>query len=67
MDDVSKRSTELLEGKTVLKVLERRNGKEIYIEFTDGTRLFIDHQPEELEISITGGIDRSQIEEQKHQ
>lgn len=48
----ARRATELLKGKTVAKVWRHRR-EEIGIEFTDGTRLFIDHRPSELEISIT--------------
>ena len=52
LEEEDRKATELLQGKIVTKVWRQRH-KEIGIEFTDGTRLFIDHQPNELEISIT--------------
>jgi len=48
----AKHATKLLKRK-VVKVVTRHRQGEIGIEFTDGTRLFIDHKPEGLEISIT--------------
>lgn len=47
------RATKMLKGKVVAKVMRHR-AKEICIEFTDGTRLFIDQQSDNLELSITG-------------
>ncbi len=47
-------ATRLLKNKVVFRVTRHRS-KEVAIEFTDGTRIFVDHKPEELEISITGG------------
>ncbi len=29
-------------------------GSALVIEFTDGTRLFVNHNPEDVELSITG-------------
>ena len=52
LEEEGRKATELLQGKIVTKVWRQRH-EEIGIEFTDGTRLFIDHQPNELEISIT--------------
>ena len=52
LKDESERATSLLEGKVVLRVFRNR-AKEVGIEFTDGTRFFVDHQPSELELSIT--------------
>jgi len=52
LEEEARKATELLQGKTVAKVWRHRR-KEIGIEFTDGSRLFIDHLPNELEISIT--------------
>jgi len=49
----SERATEMLKGKVVEKVLRHRE-KEVGIEFTDGTRLFVDAHDGELELSITG-------------
>ena len=51
----AERATEMQKGKTVLKIFRHRIG-EFGIEFTDGTRLFIDHQMDGLEISITEGF-----------
>jgi hypothetical protein len=56
LDEEAKQGTKLLQGKIVAKVIRTRIG-EVGIEFTDGTRIFIDHKPEGLEISITGGND----------
>ena len=52
LEEEGKRATTLLQGKVVAQVW-RYQPKEIGIEFTDGTRLFIDHKLDELEISIT--------------
>lgn len=54
LEEEAERSTELLKGKTVSKIFRHRIG-EVGIEFTDGTRLFIDHKTEGLELSITEG------------
>ena len=48
----AKRATELLAGK-IVKAVWRPKKKELGIEFTDGTRLFVNHQPNSVEISIT--------------
>lgn len=50
----AKRATKILKDKTILKIYRHRSN-EIGIEFTDGTRLFIDHRPEGFELSITEG------------
>jgi hypothetical protein len=47
-------ATELLRGKEVATVWRHRQG-EVGIEFTDGTRLFVDKTPDGVELSITGG------------
>lgn len=49
----AERATELLKGKVVAEVMRHR-AKEVCIEFTDGTRLFVDHKPDNIELSITG-------------
>lgn len=46
----------MLKGKTVDSVKNFRK-KEVLIEFTDGTRLFVDWQESELEISIEGNFE----------
>jgi hypothetical protein len=53
----AKQAENLLKGKVVEKVSRNRE-KEICIEFTDGTRLFVDHIENSLELSITGGPDK---------
>ena len=50
----AERATELLKGKVVARITLHR-AKEVCVEFTDGTRLFVDHHPDEVELSITGG------------
>jgi hypothetical protein len=50
----STNATEMLFGKVVDKVI-RHKLKEVLVEFTDGTRLFIDHSADALELSITEG------------
>ncbi len=45
-------ATEILKGKDVSTVFRNRVG-EFGIEFTDGTRLFVDHLENGLELSIT--------------
>jgi hypothetical protein len=57
MNEISKleieaeRATDCLKGKVVSIVWQHRNG-EVGIEFTDGTRLFVDHTPDGVELSI---------------
>ena len=52
LEEEARWATELLKGK-VVDVVWRHRPKEIGIRFTDGTRLFVDHEPEGLELSIT--------------
>ncbi len=47
----AERATEMLCGKTVSMVWRHRPG-EVGIEFTDGTRLFVDRTPNGVELSI---------------
>jgi hypothetical protein len=49
----AKNSTQLLKGKVVEKILRPRS-KEMAIQFTDGTRLFVDIETDGLDLSITG-------------
>jgi len=51
IDDESKRATLLLAGKVVARVFRHRQN-EVGIEFTDGTRFFIDAGDDCLELSI---------------
>ena len=53
----SQRATKMLRGKTVRRVRSRRG--EVYVEFEDGTRLFVDQMPTGLELSVTGLDDES--------
>lgn len=50
----SLRATELTKGK-VISVVRRYRKKEVMVEFTDGSRLFVDHLPDRLDLSITEG------------
>ncbi|NNG01605.1 MAG: hypothetical protein HKM93_19610 [Desulfobacteraceae bacterium] len=52
LEKEAKRATDMLNGKTIYQVLRHRVG-EVCIECTDGTRLFVDHQPDGIELSIT--------------
>ncbi|WP_187805597.1 hypothetical protein [Aquipseudomonas alcaligenes] len=53
LKEESIKATELLKGRKVQAVV-RHTPSEVLIQFTDGTRLFIDVSNEELELSITG-------------
>ena len=50
----AERATELLRGREVATVWRHRKS-EMGIEFTDGTRLFVDGTREGVELSITPG------------
>jgi|1186.fasta_scaffold710495_1 hypothetical protein len=50
---LSRRLNKLLRNKVVKKARYRK--KEVFIEFTDGTRLFVDALAEGLDCSVTGG------------
>ena len=52
----ARRATELLRGKVVATVW-RHQEREVGVEFTDGTRLFVDSVSNGLELSITGADD----------
>ena len=47
-----RRASRMLKGKIVKDVRRHRSG-EVLVEFTDGTRLFIDAKGDEIELSIT--------------
>jgi hypothetical protein len=49
----AERATRLLQGKAVSKV-RRHHPAEVLIEFSDGTRLFVDKTNDGVELSITG-------------
>jgi len=63
--DEARRATELIRGKVISRVFRHRPS-EVCIEFTDGTRLFVDKASDGLDISITDGrprpVERSQPE-----
>ncbi|WP_196987647.1 hypothetical protein [Caenimonas aquaedulcis] len=46
------RATELLQGKTVARVV--RHQAEVFVEFKDGERLFVNRTNDGVELSITG-------------
>jgi hypothetical protein len=54
LEDETERASAMLCGKVVARVIRNRP-TEILLEFTDGTRLFVDRTADALEISITGG------------
>ena len=49
-------ATKILKGKIVASV-KKLHKKELLIEFTDSTRLFVDWKENELELSITDSIE----------
>jgi hypothetical protein len=52
LEQEAKRATEMLKGKVVSEIWRHREG-ELGIRFTDGTKLFVDHTPTGVEVSIT--------------
>ena len=52
LSEEAARATELLQGKTVLRVI--RHDRSVMIEFGDGARFFVDRVEAGLELSITG-------------
>jgi hypothetical protein len=52
----AEQATEMLRGKTV-RVVWRHRGKEVGLEFTDGSRFFVDCTTEGAELSITAEQD----------
>ena len=54
LEDEAERASEMLLGKVVARVIRNRP-TEVLLEFTDGTRLFVDRAADALELSITGG------------
>jgi hypothetical protein len=51
LDEEAKHATELLAGK-VVQTVSRHRPEEVLIQFTDGTRLFVDINGTSLELSI---------------
>lgn len=57
LDDGALRATGLLEGR-VVKAVHRHSVQEVVVEFTDGSRLFVDwREDRSLELSITGDFE----------
>ena len=54
LNDEARRATEMLAGKRVRRIWRHRP-YEAVIEFTDGTRLFVDGRDVSLELSVTDG------------
>jgi hypothetical protein len=54
LDAEGPRLTKLLAGKTI-KVAKRHRESEVMLEFTDGSRFFVNSGPMKLDISVTGG------------
>ena len=52
----AKKATAMLKGKTV-RIVWRHRENEVGIEFSDGTRLFVDKVETGVELSITAGRD----------
>jgi hypothetical protein len=52
LGEQSEKASTLLSGKVVARVVRNRS-TEVLIEFTDGTRLFVDIAGDSLELSIT--------------
>ena len=53
LEDEEKRATEMLAGK-IVSAVRRHRANELIVEFTDGTRMFVDAPREPIELSITG-------------
>jgi len=54
----------MIGGKTI-RTVRRHGRKEILIQFTDGSRLFVDWQHLGLDISVTAGVKRQAIRKRK--
>ncbi len=54
LEDEAERASEMLRGKVVARVVRHRT-TELLVEFTDGTRPFVDRAADALELSISGG------------
>jgi hypothetical protein len=52
LEEEADRMTRLLQGKT-LATVRRHQNTEIVLEFSDGTRLFVNNVPAGLEFSVT--------------
>jgi hypothetical protein len=54
LEKESERATDILSGKVLARLVRHRES-EVLIEFTDGTRLFVDASTDGLELSIQEG------------
>ena len=61
LNEESERATDMLRGKVVAKVM-RHGSREVGIEFTDGSKFFVDAHGDEVELSITGGSEEADRE-----
>lgn len=58
LDEEAAEAERLLSGKSVSRVWRHR-GSEVVLEFSDGTRLFVDGGRAPLELSVTNGDENS--------
>jgi hypothetical protein len=60
LEDEAARMSNMLRGKTV-EIIRHHRSQEVTIEFSDGTRLFVNKTDTGLDFSITDGIDSSTL------
>lgn len=53
LEQESSRATEMLAGKVVARIVRHREA-EVLVEFTDGTRFFVNRAEQGVELSISG-------------
>ena len=56
LEEEGERATEMLKGKVVAQVTRHRD-EEVCVEFSDGTRLYVDRSEQGVELSITGSAE----------
>ena len=56
LEEEERRATEMLAGK-IVSTVARHSSSEVMIEFSDGTRLYVDGMAGGVELSITGDSD----------
>ena len=54
LEEEAAKMSDMLRGK-IVKAIKRHRTKEVMIEFSDGTRLFVDRTAEGLDFSIADG------------
>lgn len=57
LEEEASQATSLLQGKVVTRVLRHRES-EVLVEFSDGSRFFIDRSAHGVELSITVGREK---------